>query len=324
MMRLDSVREGSRLVLSTWYLVLCTWCLALGSLCSVKAQDFSDISLGTEEVSTVITPLGRFAYYVPADPEAVLVMAHGYPWPDDSQSLDDLLKHAESYVRRWQPFAAEHGLILIAPAFGSGDFAGYRDLFGRRIDADAFVNALADEVGGRFVPDYERRIYLYGHSAGGQFAGRFLVAHPDRLKGVVISAPSTYPFPDSTIAWPYGMAPAVRTSESGSTETGKDPYQSEGATYRPDPSSWLKAVSTVPIRVIVGLADTETRSASPGQLGVTRIERAQAWVEAMDELGRANGANPSISLTLVEGIAHDPVALTKATQGLVVELMGRK
>ena len=155
----------------------------------------------------------ELAYFVPARARGVLVLAHGYPWPDDSRSLPELAEHARGYVERWRPFAEEHCLILLAPAFGSGKLAGYRELFGRRIDPDELVNRLVDAFGGRFVEGFDGRFLLYGHSAGGQFASRYLVAHPRRLQAVILSAPSTYPFPESAVAWPYGMAPVERTAD---------------------------------------------------------------------------------------------------------------
>ena len=83
-------------------------------------------------------------------------------------------------------------------------------MFGRKADADEFVNAVVDEVAGEHVPDFAGRFSLHGHSAGAQFAARYLVAHPERLDAVVLSAPSAYPFPDPARPWPDGMAPVVR------------------------------------------------------------------------------------------------------------------
>ena len=294
--------------------LLLTFCAA-----AAHAQNLSDLTLERNSLATVTATHGSFAYYVPVDPTDIAVLVHGYPWPDDSRSMDQLIEHAKSYVARWQPFAAMHGLILVAPAFGSGDFAGYREMFGRRVDADEFLNELVDEFGERFIPGFDGRLFLYGHSAGGQFAGRYLVTHPDRLKAVVLSAPSTYPMPDTTIEWPYGMAPTLRTAElSGSAETGKDPANAGGAEFHPDPEGWIRAATQVPIMVIVGSADTEPRSPSLGQKGENRIERAASWIVSMQSLAKSNGGDAVISLSLIEGIGHDPVALAEPSQELLV------
>lgn len=291
---------------------------AAGCAPSADVQDQEQPALVSGRVASATIPTGSFAYFVPDRPRDVALLVHGYPWPDDSRTIPQLIDHAVSYVTRWQSFADEQGMILIAPAFGSGDFAGYRELFGRRIDADAFADSLAQSIGARFIDGFDGRFYLYGHSAGGQFAGRFLVRHAERLKGVVISAPSTYPFPDASVPWPYGMAAVVRSAElSGTPETGKDPANAAGAEFRPDPAGWLEALE-VPVAVIVGSADDEPRADYPGQTGKTRIERAQAWVSAMGELARSNEKTDHLSLTLVEGVAHDPVALTVRSQELLL------
>ncbi|MEN8374328.1 MAG: alpha/beta hydrolase [Gemmatimonadota bacterium] len=291
--------------------------LAVGACAQAEAP-----AVETDRVASASFSTGSVAYYVPAVPRDVLVLVHGYPWPDDSRSSDQLIEHAESYVERWQPFAARERFVLVAPAFGSGDFAGYRQLFGRRVDADEFVNLVVDSIGGRFVADFDGRFYLYGHSAGGQFASRYVVARPHRLKGALLSAPSTYPFPDTTVQWPYGTAPVIRTEEfSGGPQTGKDPARSAGTSYRPDPERWVAAAAGVPIGVVVGSADIEPRTERRSQPGLTRVERARAWVDTMRALALSVDAEPVLLLRLVDGIAHDPVALTESSQDLLLELI---
>lgn len=49
------------------------------------------------------------------------------------------------------------------------------------------------------------QFYLYGHSAGGQFTGRFLVTHPEVVNKAVISSAATYPQPTTEVTWPFDM-----------------------------------------------------------------------------------------------------------------------
>jgi proline-specific peptidase len=283
------------------------------------------ISIGEPDRGVIAvnrTPLGSWAYFIPPNPATILVLAHGYPWPDDSRTQDELVARARSYVERWRQFAEEHGLILIAPAFGSGDLAGYRELAGKRIDADQLVLALVREHRRLLPHAFDSRFYLYGHSAGGQFASRFLVAHPGRLAGVVLSAPGTFPWPEPTIAWPYGMGPATRDALSGTVALGKPPSDAAGARYAPDPNGWTTAGTSVPVRVVVGTADTEPRDARPGQVGDTRVERAVAWVKAMNRLALSRGDTGTTALRFVPDVGHDPVALTAAAQRLFTLMLG--
>src|SRR5580700_9195974 len=57
------------------------------------------------------------ASFVPSNPVRLLVLAHGYPWPDGSRSDDDLIGYAQAAVERWAAFAERHRAIVVAPVF---------------------------------------------------------------------------------------------------------------------------------------------------------------------------------------------------------------
>ncbi len=173
----------------------------------------------------------RVASFVPSVPARVLVLAHGFPWLDGSRSDDDLATYAQEAVDRWTAFAEAQQALVVAPVFGGRDFGGYRALFGRRTDADEFVNATVAELGAKHIPRFCGRFSLHGHSAGAQFAARYLVTHPSRLEAVVLSAPGAYPFPDPALPWPNGMGAVVRDELSGSIDDGKAPGRAAGAIY---------------------------------------------------------------------------------------------
>jgi pimeloyl-ACP methyl ester carboxylesterase len=233
------------------------------------------------------------ASFIPSNPLRVLVLAHGYPWPDDSRSDEELIRYARATTERWAAFAEAHSAILVAPAFGGSDFAGYREMSGRELDPDEFVNSLVDESARTHIPGFSGIFSLHGHSAGAQFAARYLVTHPQRLEQVVLSAPSTYPFPDPAVPWPNGMVLAPR------------------------PAGWLAAASQVRVSVLVGSADTEPRPAVPGQHGSTRMERAAAWVESMQRHAEAHERAPGTRLIVAEGLDHDEVAMAIPAQEIL-------
>jgi pimeloyl-ACP methyl ester carboxylesterase len=260
---------------------------------------------------------GRVASFVPGSPVRVLVLAHGFPWPDGSQSDEFLAEYARAAVRRWTAFAEAHHAILVAPAFGGSGFGGYRALFGRKIDADEFVNVAVDEVAREHFPDFDGRFSLHGHSAGAQFAARYLVTHPERLDNVILSAPSAYPFPDPARPWPDGMAPVVRDHLSGSLAAGKAADQVSGTMFVPDPAGWLAAASEVPVSVLVGALDTQPQQAEPGQHGSSRIERAAGWIDSMHRYARANGRVPAIRFVQAAGLDHDEAAMAIPAQEIL-------
>jgi pimeloyl-ACP methyl ester carboxylesterase len=259
----------------------------------------------------------RVASFIASTPVRILVLAHGFPWLDGSKSDDELAQYAQEAVERWTAFAEAQHAIIVAPAFGGSDFGGYRALFGRSIDADEFVNALVDEVGGKHIPQFSGRFSLHGHSAGGQFAARYLVTHPERLEAAVLSAPGAYPFPDSALPWPNGMAAVVRDELSGTPDDGKAPGQAAGSVYVPRPSGWLTAASEVPVTVLVGSRDTESQWPEPGQPGSTRIERATAWVSSMRRQAEIGGKTSMIRFVAAEGLDHDEASMAVPAQEIL-------
>jgi pimeloyl-ACP methyl ester carboxylesterase len=253
------------------------------------------------------------SFFVPANPGRVLVLAHGFPWVDGSRTDDELALYAAEAVERWASFAEAQRAIVIAPAFGGTDFGGYRALFGRVTDADVFVNALVDEAGSKHIAGFGGRFSLHGHSAGAQFAARYLVTHPGRLETAVLSAPGAYPWPEPALPWPDGMAPVERDELSGAAA---------GTTYTPRLQGWLDAAGNVPVTVLVGSRDTEVQQPEPGQQGATRIDRATAWVASMRRLAAENGRAPTIELVQADRLDHDEAAMAIPAQALLAERYG--
>jgi len=62
-----------------------------------------------------------------------------------------------------------------------------------------------ETVGTQFNADTSK-FDMYGYSAGGQFAHRFLYLHPDRLAAVAIGAPGMVTVPNMEYPWPWGLA----------------------------------------------------------------------------------------------------------------------
>lgn len=264
---------------------------------------------------------GPVASFVPARPVRLLVLAHGFPWPDGSRSDSDLSKYARAAIERWRTFAQAHHAVVLAPTFGGHEFAGYREMTGRSINPDAFVNALVENVGAAHIPRFSGRFSLHGHSAGAQFAGRYLVTHPERLEEVILSAPSTYPFPDPATPWPHGMAPAGRQALGRSRAGGRTRDQS-GRLFTPRSAGWLAAASEVFVNVLVGSRDTGPRPAAPGQQGSTRMERANAWVDSMRHHAEANHRTSKVQLVVADELGHDEAAMAAPAQRILAQRWG--
>ena len=257
---------------------------------------------------------GTFYSYVPTTvPEKpeILVLVHGTPPKDETAEWN-----AEYYATNWINFAQEHGYILIAPAFNQEDFSsrrgdhamsGYRGLFGREIGADEWVLRLVKAHQGAFGSANEG-FYLYGHSAGGQFTGRFLVTHPESVKKAVITSAATYPQPTTQVTWPFGMGELH-------TEIEWDPDTSQPEDIVPDKETWL-AATQIPLTVIVGLNDTAELPADliPGQKGKNRFTIARNWVQDMAAFAEANGLESHFKIELIPGIGHSMSSLLPYSQ----------
>jgi pimeloyl-ACP methyl ester carboxylesterase len=306
-----SIRKSTRVVI----------CLVtLGLLITTCRFQQNDLSYAVFEKG-IITPnidfYGNFYLYTPTTlgfETEILVVIHGTPAKDQSAEETALY-----YAEHWVTFAEEHDLILLVPAFNQADFSsrkgeitdaltGYRGLFGREIGADEWVIRLVDKI--RLITENNEPIYLYGHSAGGQFVGRFLVTHPDQVKRGVISAAVTYPQPDSTIPWPYGMGPLsgeIVWEDGTSAEVG----------VLPDPETWLKATQ-IPITVIVGLNDLEPQLSRPGQEGRVRPVIGKNWVEAMRVFAAEHGLESQIAFEAVSGAGHSMLGLLPYTHKALI------
>jgi pimeloyl-ACP methyl ester carboxylesterase len=273
-------------------------CLLL-FLVAASATRFGDDSPWTlmerGRVGTLETSYTAVAYYVPKNPIRVLVLAHGFPWRDGTQSDEALAAYAREDASRWAAFAEQNHTLLLVPAFGGRSFPDYREMAGRTIGPDEFLNRLIDGPVAGIIPHFDGRLNLHGHSAGAQFAARYLVAHPERLDQVILSAPSTYPMPDTAVAWPFGMA--------------------QGASaHRPE--GWLRAATEVSVTVLVGSRDTEQRPPAPGQRGSSRLDRAKSWVAAMGKLARSHGRESTIRFVEAPGLGHDEAAMAIPAQSI--------
>jgi poly(3-hydroxybutyrate) depolymerase len=296
-------------------------CLLL--VCTVPAEMDAQGSRDAERGQVVRkkTKHGDFVQYLPRTANDILVVVHGTPGDGENE-----MALADKFIRRWTKFADAHRVMVIAPAFdnpnfGSRDTAdapgvptgGYRGLFGRVIGSDEFVHEILDQVKDR-VPGYDGRFYLYGHSAGGQFASRYCVRHPDRLKGAILSAAGRFSYPDDAVPWPYGMRHTFATPNKNEPKV--------RIRINTDPEGWAKA-ATLPIVAIVGAADTEEQPTRPAHVGKTRIDLARSWVNAMTSYAKSKNLQPRIRLEIVPGVGHDSARLTPRCQELLAGMMKR-
>jgi len=240
-------------------------------------------------------PRWSYLLHVPEDyrgeePLPLLVTVHG------------ATRTAEKFRDLFVDFAEQHRCVVMAPMFpmNTSDLSSVHNLKEIDFDGTRFDRALldmVDEVAEAWALDAER-FGLFGFSAGGQFAHRFLMLHPDRLAAVSIGAPGRLTRPDLDVPWPDGLG---------------------GAAERFGITPSLEALKAVAVQTVVGGADTGFSATAgrpdqpPSQLR-NRIDNARVLYEDLCAL------DVDAEFALVPGVGHDTPFVAPA----VKEFMARR
>jgi pimeloyl-ACP methyl ester carboxylesterase len=191
---------------------------------------------------------------------------------------------------------------LVAPLFDRQAWPRYQ----RAIDparADLALLDLLDELVAHGRLPAADSFELLGFSGGAQFAHRFAMRHPRRVRRLHLVAAGWYTFPDRA-PFPYGLGGALGAALAAA----------------------LYDFLAIPMHVLVGAGDTErdaTLRSGPAidrQQGRHRVERAVRWSTACRAAARARGIEADIRLELLGGCGHDLAACAHA--GLAAGLLG--
>lgn len=197
---------------------------------------------------------------IPGRPVQILLALHGMGGngPDFAR---DLIEHADRY-----------GWLLVAPTIEYGDWTN-PNVVAREDPAiiqglAAYLEQLPQQIG---VPA-RHLVLILGHSRGAQLAHRFTEFRPDRVLAVAALSAGTYTLPESTgpaddFLFPYGV---------------QDMERYAGHAFD------AERFETVGIWVGVGGQDNNPNEV-PRQWdrieGSTRVQRAQAFEQAAEQLG---------------------------------------
>ena len=118
-------------------------------------------------------------------------------------SVHGVSRNAREHAERFSPLAEEYGVVLVAPLFSRRHFCDYQRLGreggGRR--ADHAIQQITREIEYLTGAD-SSKISMFGFSGGGQFAHRYAMAYPDRVRQLVIGAAGWYTYPDDSRKYP--------------------------------------------------------------------------------------------------------------------------
>ncbi|MEM6489579.1 MAG: alpha/beta hydrolase [Pseudomonadota bacterium] len=199
------------------------------------------------------------------------------------------------------PLAAAAGRTVIAPEFDALRWPSFQQAV-RRGRADLAFARLLDDLGLQgLVPGPS--VDLVGYSAGAQFAHRFAMLHPQRVRRLTLCAAGWYTMPDEA-PFPYGLGAG----------------DGAAAPWGPLMQARLGEYLALPITITVGahddVADVHTRRnpALDGQQGQDRRTRACRYAAALERAARQRGL-PAPTLAVLPGAGHDFAACLAAGLG---------
>ena len=206
-------------------------------------------------------------------------------------SVHGISRNAGQHARAFGSQAARLGFVTVAPRFAHPDFPGYQRLGhcrdGRQSSPEAALEEILDEVKTATGADTSR-VFLFGFSGGAQFAHRFALCRPHRVRALVLGSAGWYTFPDTGQPFPRGLGPAPLSS-------GLD----------------LLHFLRIPVLVTVGDRDTRRDGAFNAsrkldlQQGRNRVERGQHWVAAMREAAQRVGIEGRFSFRVLHTCGHN-------------------
>jgi poly(3-hydroxybutyrate) depolymerase len=200
--------------------------------------------------------------------------------------------HAAEQALLLAPLAELHRVVVLAPCFTNPPYRAYQRLGTRDARADRALERAVGEAA-RLTRADASRLFLIGHSGGGQFVHRYAMAHPSRVAAAVVAAAGWYTYPDPTLPFPDGIAPSPRL---------------------PDLRFDAEAILRVPMLVAAGEWDVE-RDAALRQRpeldrvqGPHRLERARRFVQAMRRAAHDAGLPPLVSFRELPRTKHSFLA----------------
>ena len=250
------------------------------------------------DARTITLNTYRPAHATPASP--IVLVQHG------------VMRNGDDYRDFWMPAADEHGLVIIAPTFSNEQWPDVVSYNNGNLLATTDRAALADTaattapetwsytVVTRLVDDLkaagvlaDQPLYLFGHSAGGQFVHRLLsVLTPNVFTQVAAGNPGWYTLPLLDRPFP------------------------EGLRGTPADAASLARLFATPLTLLAGDQDTETNDphlpAEPAALrqGPHRYERALNYFATAQAEAARRGLPLNWHLHTIEGIGHDGAAMS--------------
>lgn len=212
--------------------------------------------------------------------------------------LTGIQRNGEDYLADWMPLAREHRFVVVVPEFSVKEFPGEEGyIYGNTVDpaghtlpreqwAFSAIEPIFDTVRAR-TGNTSAGYALFGHSAGAQFAHRFLYFVPTaRVTRAVTANAGWYTLPDLATAFPYGLKNTSVTADD------------------------LRAALARPLVVLLGTADTDPqakalrRTPEANAQGPYRLARGKFFFARAEAAAAAFKTPFGWSLATAPGIGH--------------------
>ena len=251
--------------------------------------------MSTQIISTQLKscPQIKYLYHKPSNKNInrIIVLVHGIS-RNANEIINKFSKH-DSVI--------EKGDLLIAPIFSKEFATDYQRLgrMGKGPRTDYLLMSIINEVSENLDLQPALPLYLFGFSAGAQFAHRFAFAHPNRVKKLALVSAGWYTFPDKNTSYPLGLK---LHNEFNDIE-----FQ-------------LERILRIKCKVFIGEHDTKRKkgfnknSQIDAQQGENRKIRAHRWVSQMNQNSQKLDINNKISLQILDNVDHDFIECDKKAQ----------
>ncbi len=217
----------------------------------------------------------RYLVYAPTDygqgaPHDLLISVHG------------TFGSADRYMEIVRERADAENMMVVAPWFDAATFPSFDNLNLDNIGigqprSDLRLLEIVDALGAYTSVNTEK-LYLYGHSKGGQFVQRFVFAHPDRVARAAPCASGIYLAPEEETKGGYGEM---------------FPYGAEPNPFAPDLADrTFEGLVAAPIIFFVGTQDP-------------RLLDAHRFVRESQLRAHKEGYIPRIEVRLLPDVGHD-------------------
>ncbi len=260
-------------------------CVALMIVCTAAGTGV--VAAGTTPTvaptTTASDKNNDYFLYIPTNaaargPLQVLVTIHGMGG-DGAGFCQNLINRAE-----------QDGWIIVSPTFKYQDYFNPDSVLQDDVRMLPHLKQIVDGLPAQTGLPIKEKVLLYGFSRGAQMVHRFAEFYPEKTQAVALFSAGSYTLPlptmnvngaPTTLNFPYGVA---------------DLQKYTGVAFN------ATAFRQIPFFLGVGGADSNAADAPRAwdpYLGTTRIARAQAYENALTNLGL------DASLTVFPNVTHD-------------------